>query len=85
VAFGLPPQPGSDRIAAFNTRLAYGTIEGDAALVAANVATVVALAALASFKWRFDARRRGESEGAQVDVVLFDPDGRLVEPHAAVE
>ena len=65
--------------------LAYGTIQQDTALVAANVATVLALAALASFKWRFDGRGRSLAPGARIEAVLLDMDGTLVNSHAAVE
>jgi len=63
--------------------LAYGTIEHDTALVAANVATVLAVGLLVSFKWRFD--RRSRIRGAHIEAVLLDMDGTLVDSHAAVE
>ena len=43
--------------------LAYGTVERDTALIATNVATVVALGTLALLKWRFDRSHR-EAEPA---------------------
>ena len=63
--------------------LAYGTVNGDTALVTANVATVLALALLVSFKWRFD--RRSVIPRARIEAVLLDMDGTLVDSHAAVE
>lgn len=63
--------------------LAYGTIERDTALVAANVATVLAVAALASLKWTFDRGR--PILGGRIEAVLLDMDGTLVDSHAAVE
>ena len=63
--------------------LAYGTINGDTALVAANLATVLALGLLASLKWRFDRRR--PIQGTRIEAVLLDMDGTLVNSHAAVE
>ena len=63
--------------------LAYGTVNGDTALVTANVATVLALALLISFKWRFD--RRSVIPRTRIEAVLLDMDGTLVDSHAAVE
>ena len=63
--------------------LAYGTIEHDTALVAANVATVAAVGTLVAFKWTFDRRRL--VPGGRIEAVLLDMDGTLVDSHAAVE
>jgi sugar-phosphatase len=63
--------------------LAYGLIGGDAAIIVANIATVLALSALALLKWRFDGR--GTSRRPRIEAVLLDMDGTLVDSHAAVE
>jgi mannitol-1-/sugar-/sorbitol-6-phosphatase len=66
--------------------LAYGTITGDPALIAANVATVLAVAALAWFKRRFERQGGGiAGHPRPIEAVLLDMDGTLVDSHAAVE
>jgi mannitol-1-/sugar-/sorbitol-6-phosphatase len=63
--------------------LGYGTITGDTALVAANVATVLAVGWLAWLKHSFDRSRAPALP--RIEAVLLDMDGTLVDSHAAVE
>jgi mannitol-1-/sugar-/sorbitol-6-phosphatase len=64
--------------------LSYGTITGDTALIAANVATVLALGSLALLKSRYDRQNAGRPRG-RIEAVLLDMDGTLVDSDAAVE
>lgn len=64
--------------------LGYGAIRGDSALIAANLATVLAVGALAWLKQSFDRRGRAPAR-PRIEAVLLDMDGTLVDSHAAVE
>ena len=64
--------------------LSYGTITGDAALIAANVATVLALGSLALLKGHYD-RQHADRPRGRIEAVLLDMDGTLVDSDAAVE
>jgi len=64
--------------------LSYGTITGDAALIAANIATVLALGSLALLKRHYD-RQHDAGRRGRIEAVLLDMDGTLVDSDAAVE
>jgi len=64
--------------------LSYGTITGDVALIAANIATVLALGSLIFLKGRYDRQHAANPPG-RIGAVLLDMDGTLVDSDAAVE
>src|SRR5512140_3168299 len=51
--------------------LGYGTVRGDSALIAANLATVLAVGALAWLKQCFDRRGRAPAR-PRIEAVLLD-------------
>jgi len=63
--------------------LSYGTITGDVALIAANVATGLALGSLVLLKRHHD--RQSLEPRRRIEAVLLDMDGTLVDSDAAVE
>jgi sugar-phosphatase len=65
--------------------LSYGTITGDRALIAANVATVLAIASLAFLKRHYDRHAAALTHGGRFEAVLLDMDGTLVDSDAVVE
>jgi sugar-phosphatase len=65
--------------------LAYGTITADTALVVANVATVLAVGAIALLKLQSDRRVTSAALRRPIEAVLLDMDGTLVDSHGAVE
>src|SRR6476620_2815676 len=65
--------------------LAYGVIERDAAVAAANALTVCLLLVLVGFKARFDHDLGRSPRRTTVAALLLDMDGTLVDSDAAVE
>ena len=65
--------------------LTYGTITADVALIAANVATLLALGAVVVLKLDSDRRATSAALRRPIEAVLLDMDGTLVDSHGAVE